>query len=213
VASAPSNAPNQSALAYIIACIAPKPATARRFCASRVSRRRVSSSASRSRGQRAVADAPERLDDPRERQRLCVEHDPRPPRARVDADVDDPGKATERLLDQPAASGAVHAVDQHDRLAAAVDERAHEVARQLGPQESRRIRLRLAEIRRSAGRARAQPIVVGQSQIRDPFRHGAAAVAAHGVPDTGNVRLRRIRRQRLAAMPAGRGHAITRSRS
>ena len=70
---------------------------------------------------------------------------------RASSNLHDTGKPRERALDQPAASGAMHAFDQHDRLACPVGQRAHEMARQLGAQEGRRARLQLARVGRPGG--------------------------------------------------------------
>src|SRR6185503_4230812 len=84
--------------------------------------------------------------------------------------------------------------------------RAHEMPRKLGTQECRCTLFRLPGIRCARGRACAQSVIVREPESGDPFGSSAATVAADRVPDSGDARLRRIWRQRLAAVPARCAH-------
>ena len=114
-----------------------------------------------------------------------------------------PGSAHERALDQPAARGAAHAVDQHDRLAPAVGALRTRWRASSGRAIAAALLARLGEV----GRARRPCRCATGSSRRAPSSpiHSAdraASVAAH-----------RVRRRRRRAPAADRPAAARRSAS
>ena len=70
--------------------------------------------------QRAIADPGECINDLRQRDGLAIEPDARALCARVHSDLNDARQQPECSLDQPAASGAANAVDEHNSFTIAI---------------------------------------------------------------------------------------------
>ena len=158
--------------------------------------------------QRPVADARERLDEPREREsRDRVEDDARALRGGVDLTSATPGSApSARSISQQQAAQRMPSTSSIASLLPSPS-RAHDMARRARGRSKRRGALRRTR-RRSGARAGvpgAQPVVVGEARVADPVGGGPAAVAAHGVRGAADAR-------RAAARPAAaRRNASSRS--
>ena len=177
-----------------------------RFAAARVVERRAVER------QRPIADASERVDDPRERERLCRRYTMRARCAPAFTPTSTtPGKPREGSLDQPAAGGATHAVDQHDRLACSVGERAHDSdATARGRRKAAALLRRSPRFGRPSGRSRCaidNSRRVPAPRSTRPRRDSRCSTRRTGYRQRS---LAADRRQRLAAMPARRAHRVGR---
>ena len=122
--------PYQSAMPYIIVCIAASPATASRFCRSR--RLGGEHGFRILQRMRAIAERGEPLEHRRERRAVGIERCREPRRRRVEVDAAHPGQAGQRAFDQPGAGRAAHALDQQRQMARAVGVGGNEARLQRG---------------------------------------------------------------------------------